>query len=118
MPAIRRGCSRRQRWRLARTSHFASRIGLNNAKGITFPSPYALDENGLIYLPAGSAQPSDAEHTAAVMEAVLLPLKFTSGGMFCLFTSHRALNNARKWLQVAQKEPVGAQVARTGRFAA
>jgi ATP-dependent DNA helicase DinG len=34
-----------------------------------------------------------------MLEAVTPLLDFTSGGMFCLFTSHRALNNARKWFQ-------------------
>jgi ATP-dependent DNA helicase DinG len=80
-------------------SHFTSRMGLNDVTGLTFPSPYALDENGLIYLPEGLPQPSDPGHTDAVMEAVAPILEFTSGGVFCLFTSHRALNAAKKWLK-------------------
>jgi ATP-dependent DNA helicase DinG len=80
-------------------SHFTSRMGLGDATGLTFPSPYALDENGLVYLPEGLPQPSDSGHTDAVMEAVEPLLDFTKGGIFFLFTSHRALNAAKKWFR-------------------
>ena len=80
-------------------SHFASRIGLADVTALTFPSPYSLVDNGLVYLPSGLPQPSDRGHTDAMLEAVTPLLDLTSGGMFCLFTSHRALNNARKWFK-------------------
>ena len=78
-------------------SHFCERMGLDTATGLTFPSPYALEENGLIYLPQGLPQPSDREHTVGVLEAVLPLTSLTFGGLFCLFTSHRALDAARRW---------------------
>jgi ATP-dependent DNA helicase DinG len=84
-------------------SHFTDRMGLEGSKGLTFPSPYALEENGLIWLPPGLPAPSDREHTAAMMDAVLPLADLTDGGMFCLFTSHRALNAARKWLGAHQR---------------
>jgi ATP-dependent DNA helicase DinG len=80
-------------------SHFTSRMGLGGVTGLTFPSSYALADNGLVYLPPGLPQPSDPGHTDAVMEAVTPLLKFTRGGLFCLFTSHRALNAAKKWFR-------------------
>jgi len=80
-------------------SHFTSRMGLGAVRGLTFPSPYALADNGLVYLPPGLPQPSDPGHTDAVMEAVMPLLEFTRGGLFCLFTSHRALNAAKKWFR-------------------
>jgi ATP-dependent DNA helicase DinG len=79
-------------------SHFAGRMGLSGVPGVRFPSPYAIDRHGLIYLPQNLPAPSDAGHTAAVLEAVSPLLEMTAGGMFCLFTSHRALNAARAWL--------------------
>jgi ATP-dependent DNA helicase DinG len=79
-------------------SHFTSRIGLGAVTGLTFPSPYALADNGLVYLPPGLPQPSDPDHTDAVMDR---------GGAFCLFTSHRALNAAKKWLRSRKKRLVG-----------
>ena len=87
-------------------SHFVSRMGLPGVSGLTFPSPYNLEQNGLIYLPPGLPQPSDPTHTDAMLEAVEPLLDLTSGGVFCLFTSHRALNNARKWFK-ANKSVLG-----------
>ena len=84
-------------------SHFASRMGLFDVNGLTFPSPYAVEEQGLIYLPPDLPQPSDWGHTDAVLEAVVPLLDMMSGGMFCLFTSHRALNSAKKWFRSNKK---------------
>ena len=80
-------------------SHFGSRMGLAGVTGLTFPSPYSLQQNGLVYLPPDMPQPSDPGHTDAMLEAVTPLLDMTTGGMFCLFTSHRALNNAKKWFK-------------------
>ena len=80
-------------------SHFGSRMGLIGVAGLTFPSPFPLQQNGLIYLPEGLPQPSDPGHTDAMLEAVTPLLDMIDGGMFCLFTSHRALNKARKWFK-------------------
>ena len=84
-------------------SHFTSRMGLGDVVGLTFPSPYAVEQNGLIYLPPDLPQPSDWAHTDAVLESVVTLLKLTTGGMFCLFTSHRALNSAKKWFRSNKK---------------
>lgn len=78
-------------------SHFADRMGLGAVTGLSFPSPYALEKHGLVFLPPGMPPPSDAEHTDRMLEAVMPLLDLTEGGMFCLFTSHRALSAARKW---------------------
>jgi len=84
-------------------SHFTSRMGLGDATCITFPSPYALDRNGLVYLPPGLPDPSDAGHTAGMLESVLPLLDMTEGGAFFLFTSHRALAAATKWFRSRRK---------------
>jgi ATP-dependent DNA helicase DinG len=87
-------------------SHFTSRMGLGSVTALTFPSPYALEDNGLVYLPGGLPEPSDPHHTDAVLEAVVPLFEFTVGGIFCLFTSHRALNAAKKWFR-ANKSQLG-----------
>ncbi len=79
-------------------SHFASRMGLGGVTGLTFPSPYPVADNGLIYLPTGLSPPSAFGYTDEVLEAVTPVFDMTEGGIFVLFTSHRALNIARKWL--------------------
>src|SRR5690606_24611535 len=85
-------------------SHFVDRLGLADARCLTFPSPYALEQRGLLYLPPDLPAPSDEAHTAAAMKSVMPLLEMTPGGMFCLFTSHRALNAARKWLRTHRKK--------------
>ncbi len=80
-------------------SHFGSRMGLIGVASVAFPSPFSLQQNGLIYLPENLPQPSDPGHTDAMLEAVTPLLDLATGGMFCLFTSHRALNNARQWFK-------------------
>jgi len=80
-------------------SHFGARMGLAGVPGLTFPSPYRVAENGLIFLPPGLPQPSDPGHTDAMLAVVTPLLDMTAGGMFCLFTSHRALDNAKQWFR-------------------
>jgi ATP-dependent DNA helicase DinG len=88
-------------------SHFANRMGLADVRGLTFPSPYAVDNNGLVFLPPELPQPSDPRHTEAVMDAVAPMLEMTAGGMFCLFTSHRALTAAKKWCRANKSRLLG-----------
>jgi len=88
-------------------SHFLSRMGLGGTTALTFPSPYAVAENGLVYLPPDLPEPANPLHTSAVMESLAPLLKMTDGGMFCLFTSHRALNNAAKWFATNKKVLAG-----------
>ncbi len=84
-------------------SHFAGRIGLPSVEALRLPSPYALDRHGLVYLPPGLPAPSDPEHTSRMLERVTPLLAMTAGGAFCLFTSHRALEAARRWLGKRRK---------------
>ncbi|MDJ0813554.1 MAG: ATP-dependent DNA helicase [Woeseiaceae bacterium] len=91
-------------------SHFASRMGLVDARGLAFPSPYAVDRNGLVYLPPDLPQPSDRGHTDAVLESVAPLLDMTAGGVFCLFTSHRALSAASKWCRANKRRLAGREL--------
>ncbi len=84
-------------------SHFAERMGLDSITGIAFPSPFAVDKHGLIWLPPGLPQPSDPAHVDTMLDKVTSLLDMTTGGMFCLFTSHRALKAARQWCKAHRK---------------
>lgn len=88
-------------------SHFVNRIGLAGVRGLAIPSPYALADHGLIYLPPDLPEPSDPAHTAAMLASVTRLFQMTTGGVFCLFTSHRALNTARKWFRSRRKKLAG-----------
>ncbi len=78
-------------------SHFTSRMGLDGVTGLTFPSPYAAARKGLVFLPEIRLQPSEFGYTDAVLEALAPLFDMTSGGVFVLFTSHRALKLAATW---------------------
>jgi ATP-dependent DNA helicase DinG len=80
-------------------SHFSSRMGLDGARALAFASPYAVAENGLVYLPKGLPSPSAYGYTEEVLAAVTPLLEMTAGGVFLLFTSHRALNLASAWFR-------------------
>jgi ATP-dependent DNA helicase DinG len=88
-------------------SHFTSRIGLQNARTLSFPSPYAVEQRGLVYLPSGLPQPAEFGYTEEVLENTTPIFKMTSGGVFFLFTSHRALNLAAKWFRSHRKVLAG-----------
>lgn len=95
-------------------SHFTSRMGLGNVTGLTFPSPYAVEQHGLVYLPEGLPQPSEAGYTEAVLEKVTPLFEMTGGGVFVLFTSHRALNLAAKWFRTHKSALGGRKLLRQG----
>ena len=78
-------------------SYFKDRIGLFDAMECSFPSPYALSKNALIYLPSNIPEPSDAKFTELMLKETSPLLKLVPGGVFFLFTSHHALNQARNW---------------------
>ena len=80
-------------------SHFTERMGLGETRCLTFPSPFPVEKNSIIYLPPGMPNPADSAYTEAMLNAVLPLLELTDGGMFCLFTSHRALSAAAKYLR-------------------
>lgn len=80
-------------------SHFTERMGLRDTRSLTFPSPFPVENNSIIYLPPEMPNPASPTHTQAMLDAVLPLLKLTQGGMFCLFTSHRALAAAAKYLR-------------------
>jgi ATP-dependent DNA helicase DinG len=79
-------------------SHFASRLGLDDAATLRFDSPFDFSRQALLYLPRGLPQPSDPGYGDAVIELALPLLASAGGGAFVLFTSHRALRHAAQRL--------------------
>ena len=80
-------------------SHFTERLGLDHARSIKLESPYDLAARSLIYLPPDLPAPSASNYTDDVMHAVQPLASMTAGGMFVLFTSHRALRLAALWIE-------------------
>jgi len=78
-------------------SHFRNRMGLDDAVEISYPSPYKLDNNALIYLPKNLIEISNKGFTKSMLEATVKLLNLISGGVFFLFTSNHSLREAEKW---------------------
>ena len=72
-------------------SHFASRLGLEDAEALRIASPFDYESQAMLYLPKGLPEPTNPGYVEAVIEVVVPLLEASGGGAFILFTSHRAL---------------------------
>lgn len=74
--------------------HFCAQLGLGTPRSLQLGSPFDYARQALVYRPQGLPQPNTAHYTQSVVRAVLPVLEANPGGMFLLFTSHRALQIA------------------------
>ena len=79
--------------------HYQNEIGLNDAVTHAWGSPFAFEEQALLYVPPNMPEPNSSEYTQAVVQAALPVVKAAGGCSFLLFTSLRAMNEARDRLQ-------------------
>jgi ATP-dependent DNA helicase DinG len=79
--------------------HFTSRLGLGDAETLAIPSPFDFDRQSLLYLPPNLPDPASPAHTAAVVDVAVPLIEAAAGGVFVLFTSHRALQRAAQLLR-------------------
>jgi ATP-dependent DNA helicase DinG len=79
-------------------SLYQSELGLHDAATGCWESPFDYAAQALLYVPRGLPPPNSREHTSAVVAAALPVLKASGGRAFMLFTTHRALNDARMML--------------------
>lgn len=82
-----------------RFEHFTARLGIEDACCLQLDSPYDYAHNALLYLPPQLPDPSNPEHTPAVIEAALPVIAASRGRAFILFTSHRALARAAQLIE-------------------
>ena len=75
---------------------FSNRLGLTDVKTYTWHSPFDFSSQALLYLPGNMPDPRDASYISAVIDAVIPVIRASQGHAFLLFTSHRALNEARE----------------------
>lgn len=78
--------------------HFCSRLGLEGSTTACWPSPFDFEHQALLYLPRNLPDPNTAHYTAAVVEAAVPLIRAAGGRTFCLFTSLRAMREARRLL--------------------
>jgi|KBSSwiStaDraftv2_1062776.scaffolds.fasta_scaffold00466_3 ATP-dependent DNA helicase DinG len=79
-------------------SHYTSQLGLDDAATGAWDSPFDYPQQGLLYVPRGLPPPNTTDHTDAVVDAALPLLKASGGRAFLLFTTLRALAQARERL--------------------
>jgi ATP-dependent DNA helicase DinG len=77
-------------------SHYTAQLGLDHAETGAWESPFDYAKQGLLYVPRGLPAPNSSEHTDAVVDAALPLIKASRGRAFLLFTTLRALSQARE----------------------
>ena len=80
-------------------SHFAARLGVEEADTGRWESPFDFRHQALLYVPPDLPEPASPYYTEAVVEAAVPVLAASAGRAFMLFTSHRALREAAELLQ-------------------
>lgn len=75
-------------------THFAARLGVQQAASLCLPSPFDYEHQALMYLPAGMPEPSAEGFIPALLEKALPLIEAAGGGAFLLFTSLRAMRAA------------------------
>jgi ATP-dependent DNA helicase DinG len=80
-------------------SHFARRVGVEDARSRRWDSPFDFARQAVLYLPPHMPEPNAPGYNAAVVAATLPALRASGGRAFLLFTSHRALREAHALLR-------------------
>jgi ATP-dependent DNA helicase DinG len=81
--------------------HYCSALGLAEAQTTSWDSPFHYDLQALLYVPARMPEPNTPEYTRAVINAAAPLIEASGGRAFLLFTSLRAMREARALLQDA-----------------
>lgn len=86
--------------------HFNQRLGLGDVATMRVESPFDHRHNGLCWLPQGLPAPGDFYHTSRLLETVWPLIEVVGGRTFFLFTTHRALQQAARWLKEKSQYPL------------
>lgn len=79
--------------------HYQNQMGLAGAVTRVWGSPFDFEQQALLYVPTNMPEPNSPAYTAAVVAAALPLVKAAGGRAFLLFTSLRAMNEARESVQ-------------------
>lgn len=86
--------------------YFQHRLGLYQAHTQVWPSPFNYLKQGVIYHPVGLPEPKEADYIKICLRAIWPLLKASEGRAFLLFTSFRALLEAKEILQKHWQGPL------------
>ncbi|MGH8629164.1 MAG: ATP-dependent DNA helicase, partial [Burkholderiales bacterium] len=84
-------------------SHYQREMGLEAARTAAWDSPFDYASQGLLFVPEGLPDPNSGGYTQAVVEAALPVIEAAEGSAFFLFTSLRAMREARESLVTGMK---------------
>lgn len=87
-------------------NHFSEALGLDDFDSGSWLSPFDYEHQSLLYLPEDLPEPSDRTYTYSLLEKVLPVINASQGGAFLLFTSYRAMNEAKDFLQDKTEFPI------------
>jgi ATP-dependent DNA helicase DinG len=80
-------------------THFLAQLGIDDARSRCWDSPFDYGRQAMLYAPTGMPDPNTAQFTAAVVERAMPLIEASGGRAFCLFTSLRAMREARELIQ-------------------
>lgn len=78
--------------------HFKQRLGIETDNTAIWDSPFDYSKQAVMYVPESLPEPTASEYTEAVVEKALPIIEACQGGVFFLFTSHKALQQAAELL--------------------
>jgi ATP-dependent DNA helicase DinG len=84
-------------------SHYQREMGLQDAQTAFWDSPFDYPNQALLYVPEKLPEPNTPLYTTAVVEAALPVIEAAQGRTFLLFTSLRAMREARELIEVGMK---------------
>lgn len=79
--------------------HFARNLGIEDARGELWDSPFDFSKQAMLYVPTHMPLPNTAEYTGTVVDAALPVIEACGGRTFFLLTSHRALREVANRLE-------------------
>jgi ATP-dependent DNA helicase DinG len=80
-------------------SHYKRDMGLESAATECWESPFDYPNQAVLYVPENLPDPNDPAFTRAAVDAALPLIEAARGRTFFLFTSLRAMREARDWME-------------------
>jgi ATP-dependent DNA helicase DinG len=85
-------------------SHYQREMGLADATTAFWESPFDYANQALLYVPEGLPEPNSADYTRKTVEMMLPVIEAAQGRTFFLFTSLRAMREARELMETGMKK--------------
>lgn len=89
--------------------HFKQRLGIETDNTVVWDSPFDYSQQAVMYVPESLPEPTAPEYTEAVVKKALPIIEACQGGVFFLFTSHKALQQAAELLDSELDVPLMVQ---------